>query len=176
MLSPVRNLIAFQNPGLPFELKADLQRENRGLQLIFELEDPEKRLNLPGAHIWQGDQVPREDGLWKETCFEMFLRPQGQKIYYEFNFSLLPAWNLYVFQDYREPQPPQRSEDFSLQSMNWNGNRLEISIQTPQALGGFEAGITAVLKEKKIPAHYYALVHLGPKADFHLAESFILKK
>lgn len=175
MLGFVKNLIPFQNLTLPMSLQADVIRINPNICLKFALNDPEMRIRCPNPFQVSGDQVPRQDGLWKDTCFELFLQPQNQSAYYEFNFSLLPAWNLYRFDRYREPQPPTPNEDFKLRMMKWDGKILTVDLFIQYPIMDLSAGITAVLKEKSGDQHYLALAHKGPKADFHLADSFVLK-
>lgn len=43
----------------------------------------------------------RTDDLWKTTCFEVFIRPEGGTAYHEFNFSPDTRWAAYAFDDYR---------------------------------------------------------------------------
>ena len=43
----------------------------------------------------------RTDGLWRETCFEAFLKAARGEGYYEFNFRDY-AWASYSFDRYRE--------------------------------------------------------------------------
>ena len=172
----MQNLIPFQSQILSLSLKADLQRLESKIILVFELSDAYKLVNAPQAFEINGDQVNREDGLWNETCFEMFLRPVGQKKYYEFNFSLKPAWNEYVFTDYRHPQPPTLSHDFALSRMQWDGQKLQVELADLHPQSNYEISITAIIKEKSGTKHYLALAHKGEKPDFHLADSFILKR
>jgi hypothetical protein len=40
----------------------------------------------------------RSDGLWQDTCFEMFVQPSGGAAYAEFNFSPSEAWAAYGFE------------------------------------------------------------------------------
>ncbi|NWN33423.1 hypothetical protein GY663_30040, partial [Klebsiella michiganensis] len=44
----------------------------------------------------------RTDGLWRRTCFELFIRPEGGEGYFEFNFSPSTQWAAYRFHGYRE--------------------------------------------------------------------------
>lgn len=172
----MQNLIPFQNFPTSMALKGDIQRLGADLRLKFELSDPNRQLGVFSRFSLTGSQIPREDGLWNDTCFEMFLKPIGGKTYYEFNFSLKPAWNQYVFQDYRKPQPPIPSDEFRLRQMQWDGRMLQIDLYSLKPIPTFEASLTAVLKETKGNKHYLALSHKGTKADFHLSESFILQR
>lgn len=46
----------------------------------------------------------RTDGLWRTTCFEMFIRASGAPGYREFNFAPSGQWAAYRFDGYREGQ------------------------------------------------------------------------
>lgn len=172
----MQSLIPFQNFSSSVALKGDIQRLGADLRLKFELSDPNRILGNFARFSLTGSQIPREDGLWNDTCFEMFLKPSGGKSYYEFNFSLKPAWNQYVFTDYRKPQPPTQSDEFRLRQVQWDGRILQIDLYSLKPIPSFEASLTAVLKETKGEKHYLALAHKGSKADFHLSDSFILNR
>ncbi|MBK9323090.1 MAG: hypothetical protein IPM97_09165 [Bdellovibrionaceae bacterium] len=120
--------------------------------------------------------MSKQEGLWQSTCFEVFLSPLGHSQYYEFNFALTPAWNVYVFDAYREPQPPRGTADFALKEMHWNKqqSQLTVKLESTTRLPLFQASLTAVLEEKNSKKHYCALTHRGLKPDFHLRESFTL--
>ncbi len=87
----------------------------------------------------------RTDGLWKTTCFEIFLRKPGEGGYIEFNFSPSTQWAAYQFRSHREgsrdlplPGIPETYLDFgeywlSQESsvhlpMDWIGQTLEANI------------------------------------------------
>ncbi|WP_423604253.1 DOMON-like domain-containing protein [Sphingomonas sp. MS122] len=59
--------------------------------------EPPEALRLPAA-VAPG----RADGLWRRTCFELFLRRRGEEGYFEFNFSPSGEWAAYRFDRYRE--------------------------------------------------------------------------
>ena len=43
----------------------------------------------------------RADGLWRQTCFEAFVRAAPDAAYYEFNFAPSTQWAAYRFSGYR---------------------------------------------------------------------------
>ncbi len=175
----VQNLIPFQKPqdwqdsGL--SVRAEVTKAGADLGLAFEIMDPYGRLVLPHPFAVKGASVPRKMNLWRGTCFELFLKNSHQEAYYEFNFSLEPAWNLFRFKAYRTPQPPEICHDFSLRSLQWTGKRIQIELFSLTPWSPDQAGLTAVLKEQTGKLHYVALCHKGSKADFHLPESFTIK-
>lgn len=169
----MKALNSFNNSTSNFKLEADVTRTGETLKLVYKILDAKNLLDLPTSFTAEASSIPRADGLWNDTCFEMFLRPKGQNSYYEFNFSLTPAWNEYFFESYRLPQPPKQCQDISLKKIQWNGQLLEIELHRLNPDEKFEISLTAVLKEKSGTIHYMALKHAGHEPDFHHAESFI---
>lgn len=162
-----------------FSIQAELLVQGTELLLEFGLGQGSDLFALPSQEMaWPGGSSPRRNGLWQGTCFEAFVSPVGLEKYYEFNFSLAPAWNVYEFDGYRTPQPPKASQDFLLKSMHWNPStkNLSVIIDNHTPYRQFQVGLTAVLLEKSGVKHYLALAHAGEKPDFHLRGSFILQR
>lgn len=176
----MQKLISYnENDKVSFSLEAEIQSQGTELVLEYSLKDPEGLFEVPKtAASWTVSEATRRDGLWQATCFEAFLQPSGGSHYYEFNFALSPAWNVYLFAAYREPQPPQATEDFVLKSMHWEPAKKHLRVVLENKTGAkkFNAGLTAILQEKSGAKHYYAVAHKGAKPDFHLTESFILQR
>ncbi len=172
-------LKAFQQNPSSFQLWADIQIRGDFILWTYQMEDPQALFSGPSeSHQWKGADIQTQDELWKETCFESFLNPEGQSLYYEFNFSWKPAWQCYVFDEYRKPQPPQKTKDFILQSMDWDVSqkKMQVKVLNQSPYRKFRVGLTAILKQNKDVTHYMALAHKGTQPDFHLAESFTLVK
>jgi hypothetical protein len=122
----------------------------------------------------------RADGLWRTTCFEVFMRPEEGATYFEFNFSPSFAWAAYAFDSYREgmrelpvtipPEiwttPPPFKDDFFLSA------EFETS---PTPLSVRKLGLSAVIEELDGTKSYWALRHppSGPP-DFHHPDCFAL--
>lgn len=113
----------------------------------------------------------RADGLWKTTCFELFLGFAG-KAYREFNFSPSTRWASYDFADYREgganavlPAAPVIV-----------AGREGVAVTLPAAVldGAVVAGLTAVINEGG-HISYWALAHDTPRPDFHRRSCFTLQ-
>lgn len=171
----MQTLKAFNNSTSDFTLGADVIRAGSSLHLIYKISDLKNLLNLPPEFTADEQKISREDGLWNETCFEMFLRPQSKSSYYEFNFSLKPAWNEYFFDGYRQPQPPNPCYDITLKKMTWDGQNLKLELLGLDPHEKFDIGLTAVLKERTGAIHYMATKHAGQTADFHHPDSFNLR-
>ncbi|MBC7464883.1 MAG: hypothetical protein H7256_02735 [Bdellovibrio sp.] len=172
-------LIAYTQYQLQsFSLKADLKNQSsKQWVLTFQIENKDAEVDFQSTTIQaNAAQVPRKDELWKNICFEFFLNPVGQKKYYEFNFGLNPAWNCYLFDGYRMPQPPKASAEFEILDFIWNGSELKVTVENRSSYTSFNVGITAIIKDIKNQTHYFALKHAGEKPDFHLQDSFILQR
>ncbi len=121
----------------------------------------------------------RADGLWKTTCFELFLQTQRDEAYVEWNFSPSRKWNAYSFTRYREgmnelsiPRAPDsqvhRGSKFTL-----------IDVAIPRAAlptGDCSIGLSAVIEENDGAISYWALAHASEeKPDFHDPACFAAK-
>ncbi len=128
-------------------------------------------LDLPG-----GAAAKRTDGLWKTTCFELFLQESSANRYCEFNFSPSSLWAAYQFSDYRNgmknlqlPKAPEIHLDFSDSHA-----AIEVTLALPDILGSpsLKASFSAVIAEKNGVKSYWALSHPPGKPDFHHGDCF----
>jgi len=119
----------------------------------------------------------RADELWRTTCFELYLQPEGDTAYVEFNFSPSQRWAAYDFEDYREGmrERPLAAEPVGEAAA---GERLfvqDVLLDTaalppkPWALG-----LSAILEEDDGTVSYWALEHSPGKPDFHHPACFAL--
>ncbi len=169
-----------ENQKLTLSASLDFFKNDIGqfFELQFSLQDPTSEyLENFESFLVDQNRISRADEIWKQNCFELFLKPVNQKSYYEFNFGLSPVWNCYYFSDYRSPVPPRESSDFAILNAEWNQDLkfFKVIAQNKSPYRNFEAGITAVLKKNQ-QSSYFALEHAGAKPDFHLEKSFILKR
>ena len=136
--------------------------------------------SMATTNIWFGVSAPadrfvipdaaegRADELWRTTCFEAFLRREGEDAYREWNFAPSGQWAAYDFTGNRQgmakahvPQPPYiRMED----NLTWWTLGATIAVE---AGGEWQLGLSAVLEEKAGTKSYWALAHGGEKPDFH---------
>ena len=119
----------------------------------------------------------RADDLWQTTCFETFLRADGEEGYREWNFAPTGNWNAYDFAGYREGQsraevanPPYiRMED----NFTWWSVGATIATAADRT---WELGLSAVLEDKDGAKSYWALAHAHPaRPDFHAPDCFTAK-
>lgn len=112
----------------------------------------------------------RTDELWRTTCFELFLRPQGGEPYVELNLSPSERWSAYDFSAYRdgmEDRPASREPDCTMRI----GSSFAIfDAAIPRDLLPSlpaDANFAAVIEEQGGMISYWALAHPEAKPDFH---------
>lgn len=133
----------------------------------FGIGAPAERFVIP-----QGEPG-RADNLWQTTCFEAFLREQGEDAYREWNFAPSGQWAAYDFTCQREGRtdaevaaPYVRMED----NLTWWALGATIAADAGTE---WQLGLSAVLEEKDGTKSYWALAHPdGDKPDFHDAVCF----
>jgi hypothetical protein len=119
----------------------------------------------------------RRDRLWETTCFELFVHPEPDDPYLEFNFSPSRAWAAYQFQSYRKGM---RDLPLAVPKIDfWNdvtgcSLRAELGLIAPWAWQ-CGIGLSAVIEEADGTKSYWALAHPRDKPDFHHPDCFALK-
>jgi len=124
----------------------------------------------------------RADRLWEHTCFEAFIRSDGDPSYYEFNFSPSGEWAAYSFCGYRDGGPiddqglapdivVRRSVDCIELDAVVRLDRLP-AIRTGALL---RIGLSAVIEANDGVFSYWALKHPTAKPDFHHTDSFAME-
>jgi len=114
----------------------------------------------------------RRDGLWRTTCFELFVKPASTETtaYSEFNFSPSEAFAAYDFSAYRKDGKDRdmpRAPDIA-----WRGGSsfaiIDVAIPSGALPGGLLSfGMTAVIEEDGGGKSYWAARHGGATPDFH---------
>ncbi|MCF4966355.1 DOMON-like domain-containing protein [Nostoc sp. CMAA1605] len=171
------SLQPFPSAELSPDLKitGNISRENNQLAITYQLTGDLKQVVIPPLV----DIPNRKNELWENTCFEFFLGMQNYSRYWEFNLSPAGDWNIYRFDDYRRgmqeeiafnqlPFIVQSQPDSLMLSLNFDLNQIIPSAQS------LEVAITTVVKQIDNHVTYWALVHKGAEADFHLRDSFII--
>jgi len=112
----------------------------------------------------------RADELWKHTCFELFVRPEGGEGYYEFNFSPSGAWAAYRFTGYREGMAEL---PLGVPAIEWWGGEMRAAVDLSGLPDGdWCVGVTAVIEERGDKRSFWSLAHPPGKPDFHHEASF----
>jgi len=153
---------------------ADSSRCDGGMSFRFYLNSIKHLLSEPinpAVYLFPKD---RKHDLWKRTCFEVFLAQPNQEKYIEINANAEGAWNIYFFDSYREPQPPQEFHGAHVSRIECGADFFELEFNWPQIPNKLKLSLCAVILTKEGPL-YYSTAHLGTKPDFHLRESFTLR-
>ena len=146
----------------------DLTPGNDTIDLSFSVEGADL-LTIPSLA-----DAERADELWKTTCFEMFLKPDGVDSYSEFNLSPSRKWAVYGFTDYREGMMnlPVRNDPVIDVAIEQDRLQLNARIDLHGIVDGpVSMGLTAVIEETDGTKSLWALAH--PAEDFHDSRGFI---
>lgn len=146
------------------------RREQHGLALDYHLRGDLDRLLLP-------PEAPRcpTDGLWRHTCFEVFVMGDDAPAYREFNFSPSGAWAAYRFSSCRQGMTPLDLPDPGIVVQ---ANATELRLQAHLAdlpPGPWHLALAAVVEDRAGGLSYWALHHPGSKPDFHHPAAFTLE-
>lgn len=141
------------------------------LNVGFWLRDPNQWVIWPGP----ASGLARQDYLWQETCYEIFIGVKGEDYYREINLSPSEAWQAYQFEEYRYPEdmPPQVANDIELNTLKRTHYGLNVSLDLTEFMLKYKLkwsdlfiGLTAVLNTTQ-GQQLYAMQHSGAQADFH---------
>jgi hypothetical protein len=119
----------------------------------------------------------RYSNLWTQTCFEVFMQPVGLEKYYEFNLSTTKAWNVFVFDKYRHPQPPTEYAQADLLKFDVTANSLKVQLRLAGLdLKKVKVSICAVVVLKDVGTTYWSTKHADVKPNFHHFDSFFIER
>lgn len=164
-------LSSFQ-PTQDLGLIAAIETPNTGiLQIGFWVNDPNQSIQ------WQSTvkNHTRQDYLWENTCFEVFIGVKGQDFYREINLSPTLSWQAYQFEEYRYPEtmPPQAADDIELIDAQRTKFGLTAILDINPFLHSQNVkiknifmGLSAVIQTDG-QQHFFAMQHSGQHADFH---------
>lgn len=142
------------------------------------------RLTVTGmAHVLPADQATnpeRRDGLWRQTCAELFVGAVGAPGYLEWNLSPTGHWNLYRFDGYREGGRPEPAIVDAAPHVTRQTGQLAVEATLPLAPVrladlALEVGVSAVIAEKGGALSHWALHHPAERPDFHDRRGFVLR-
>lgn len=139
----------------------------------------------PGIDIPERTREPsRKQGLWENTCLELFVAVKDRDQYWEFNLSPSGDWNVFRFEHYRNERHAEKlREEPLVVSLPFRTERrsgsflLDMEFDLDKLIGKdqfLEIGIAAIIKFNKDKT-YWALTHCGPMPDFHRRDSFIIR-
>ncbi len=120
----------------------------------------------------------RTDGLWKNTCFELFIGCLNETFYLEYNFAPSGRWAAYEFGGYRAGASDAAASDPVIQTeCHESLFVLSASVVLPDGwrTSDLLAGISAVIVSKSGDISYWAVAHPPGKPDFHHRHCFALQ-
>ena len=112
----------------------------------------------------------RADGLWRLTCFELFVRRPGESAYIELNLSPSERWAAYDFTGRREGMAERPMTRAPIITPRRGGDVLLLDAALRLAdlpRLPWQFGLTAVLEEEGGVKSFWALEHVGAAPDFH---------
>lgn len=112
----------------------------------------------------------RQDGLWQTTCFELFVKPEGEEGYAEFNLSPSERWAAYDFTRYREGMAERPMMRQPVCSPRRGGDVLIFDASLPVASlpsMPWRYGLAAVIDEAGGEKSFWAIAHGRDVPDFH---------
>lgn len=143
------------------------------LALSYRVEGDISRLRLPNPAV-----PARRDGLWRHTCFEVFIGIDGSLAYDEFNFAPSSEWAYYRFATYREGMASPAVARPPTIDLRRKPRTLELAVRLPLPAPPDSSysrlGLTAVIEQEDGGLSYWALAHPPGKPDFHHAAGFVL--
>jgi hypothetical protein len=161
-------------PGGALSIDADVAISAAGARFAF---------TLTGANqvLWPPPAAPeRADLLWKTTCFEAFLQPDGQDGYVEFNFSPSGRWAAYGFESYRTGMRHAAMAAAPAIGFERRGDQAILTATLAvwpvdlYRVKKLNVGLTAVIEQPGGAITCHALAHPSPQPDFHKAGGFAL--
>jgi hypothetical protein len=112
----------------------------------------------------------RTDGLWRTTCFELFVQPAAGTGYLEFNIAPSGQWAAYRFDGYRAGM---RDLDLAAPlQIRRSGDAWQVDLPAPLPIG--RVGLAAVIEELDGTRSYWALAHPPGAPDFHHPDCFAI--
>lgn len=132
---------------------------------------------VPAVPAWASPN--RADDLWKTTCFEIFIRPDGGDAYFEFNFAPSSEWAAYIFSSHRQGRRDLAlSVDPFIEQVAPEGGSaytIEVDLDLSEVANtSTRIGLSAVIEEADGTISYWALAHPDGKPDFHDSACFTL--
>ena len=162
-------------PGVSFTAAAG--REGGALHLHFsQCGDENDKLILlqPPYETW------RQDGLWKHTCFEAFVRTADELSYVELNFTNWGEFAAYSFEDRRSGKRNIGTDDERVGWLQYKGDggdgvyhRSYATLPIFKPSKVWHVGLSAVIEAKDGTRSYWALAHAPGPPDFHNPACFV---
>lgn len=151
-----------------------------------------------------GERRARHDGLWRHSCFELFVRPGDGDAYIEYNLAPSGDWACYRFGRYRDemvvprvPEPvighwlhlPRGADrergvdtDIAGISRDFSAPFFELTAEidlhflaVEQPGATWHVGLSTVIESRNGTVSHWALAHPPGTPDFHHPDCFALE-
>jgi hypothetical protein len=145
------------------------------LSILYKVRGNLSKVLIPPA----ADAPRRQDRLWEETCFELFLGTEDSEEYWELNLSPSGHWNAYRFTRYREGM----REEPAVASLPFEVRRDPEALALTAEFGigmivpagrALAAAVTAVIESTDGGKSHWAPAHPSSRPDFHRRDGFAL--
>jgi hypothetical protein len=147
------------------------------LELHYFVSGKIREIKFPEAR-----EAERRDKLWEHSCFELFVRGEGSKVYHEVNFSPSLSWATYRFSDYRSGMQlaraslrPEIETRVTAKTFVLIAKLSMANLPGLTEVAVWDIALSAVLEPKMGEKSYWALTHPPGKPDFHHGDCFALK-
>lgn len=167
-----------ETPGPDIAIHVEVERTGCGdIAIAYLVTGAVDQIKRPA----QSHSPQRMDELWQATCFEAFLKPDGDEAYVEVNLSPSLNWAAYSFTGYRErmnqlelPQPPAIIAPHTGGTLFLGADLTLSGLLFPPPHAVWRIALSAVIEETRGRKSYWALSHPAGKPDFHAPEAFAL--
>lgn len=143
------------------------------LSLAFVMEGDLSRVRIPESRSSR-----RAGGLWRHTCFEVFVMAEEGPGYRELHFSPSGEWAVNAFRGYRDGGELEGELAPGI-VVRRTLNRLELDAEICQDVlppgRSLRLGLSAVVEDADGVLSYWALRHPPGRPDFHHTDAFALQ-
>jgi hypothetical protein len=144
-----------------------IARDGARLSLRYSVEGALDRVLWPESRA-----AARTDDLWKHTCFEAFVQPEGQAGYTEINLSPSGHWATYQFDQHRAGM----RNAAAIPELSWRSPTLVARVELDDiADADWRLGLTAVIEAIDGSTSFWALERPAGPPDFHNADCFVAR-
>lgn len=131
------------------------------------------------SHLRIPEPAPpfRTARLWEATCFEAFLRAEGENGYLELNFSPSGQWAAYSFTHYREGMTNAPLPAAPEIAVSRSPERLDVQVTVSPILGPgpYWLNLAVILENSGGERSFWAAGHPAGGPDFHHPDCFQLE-
>lgn len=173
LLIPMHSLKEFSRSKFSDSISASFEFLNSS-QLKIEFTWPiENKIKFSE----EAKRSERRHELWKTTCFEAFIYSPDSKKYFEINLSPSSHWNVYHFEGYRRPTPPNEAPLWKLVEFERGTSHMSGTFaHNLPSQHNYLIGLTAVIESLEGTTYYLSLKHPGEKPDFHNPDGYVLER